>query len=105
MDSDFIEMVKQMATINVRQAPGYKTAMAIAQHPDVRFPSPVETAFAIDIEVNDDFVNDPEFQIVIDSYVKTLNNIHCQLCGDFGMTQGETLFKQMAKKMTLKYSY
>lgn len=105
MDSQFLEIVKSLATVDVRTTPVYKTALAIAKHPKAKFPNPVETAFSIEIEVNQDFVDDPDFQTVVDAYVETLNRIYAQMCEDFSREQAEAIFNRMATKLTLKYTY
>lgn len=104
MDSQFLEIVQSLATVDVRTTPNYKTAKAIANHPNAKFPNPVETAFAIEMEVNEDFVNDSDFQTVVDAYVNTLNRIYAQMCDDFPK-QADAIFNRMATKLSLKYSY
>lgn len=104
LDTEFMGFVRQLSKIEVDSAPGYKVAKAIATHPKVSFPNPVETAFSIQVEVNEDFVNDPDFAEVVDAYVTTLNRIYDQLLNDFPV-EAVVVFRQMAKTMTLKYSY
>ena len=104
MDSQFLEIVKSLATVDVRTTPNYQTAKAIANHPKAKFPNPVGTAFAMEIDVNEDFVTDPDFQTVVDAYVNTLNRIYAQMQADFP-NDAEGIFNRMGSKLSLKYSY
>lgn len=93
-----------MSKSDINQTPNYKTQLAIANHPEAWYPNPVEIAFAIEVEVNDNFVNDPEFPKIIDAYVKTLTRIYDQLIKDLPVDVAGRVFAQMATKFALRYT-
>ena len=105
MDSQFLQNVEQLATVDIRSTPNYKTMLAIANHPKATFPHPDETAFGMEVNVNQDFVDDKDFQRVVDAYVTTLNRIFDQLKSDHPFPVAVRIFEKMGTKLSLKYSY
>jgi len=105
MNAAFLEMIEAIGNVKVHETPNYKAAMAFATSPNVKFPNPAEVAFGMEIEVNEDFVNDPDFGKVVDAYVDCLNRIHAQLRKDFPAEVADRIFAKMATKFSLKYTY
>jgi hypothetical protein len=106
MKSEFIDLVGNLAELNISNLPNYKTMLAIGRHTEAKFPNPMETAARIKIEVNECFVNNPTlFNTTVDAYVKVLNNIWDQLKKDMPEEVANRVFVIMASTMTLSYTY
>lgn len=112
MKQQFLNMVESLraATTGLSKMPNYITLLALAKHPKALYRNPAEVASLIQINVNDDFVNDPElFVPTVDAYVEMLNCIYKQLLADFPYGEhGETarnIFMNMVKTMTLTYTF
>lgn len=96
--------VEQLSQIDIATTPNYTVAKAIATHPKADFPDQAKVAFSIQVDVSEDFVKDEDFPKVIDAYVTTLNRIYAQLKKDIP-ADAHVIFRQMAKTMSLKYSF
>ena len=101
MNAQFVEIIESMSKMDISTAPNYKTMLAIGNHPEAYFPNPMETAAHIKMDVNEDFVNDPDFQTVVDAYVKTLSRIYDQLKHDMPPIVADRVFAIMAQGLTL----
>ena len=105
MNSQFLAIIHNMAQMDIGKAANYKVMLAIGNHPEAYFPNPMETAAHIKMDVNEDFVNDPEFQTVVDAYVTVLNNIYLQLNRDMDLVEADRVFAIIAQGLTLTYTY
>jgi hypothetical protein len=105
MNSDLLTIIDNMAKMDIAKAANYKVMLAIGNHPEAYFPNPMETAAHIKMDVNEDFVNDPEFQTVVDAYVKVLSRIYDQLKRDMPLTTADRVFAIISQGLTLTYTY
>lgn len=105
MNITFLEAVIEMSKTNLSTSPNYKVSYDIARHPNVKYPDPSGVAFGIDIDVNENFINDPDYSSVIDAFVKTLNNVFKQIESDFGYVDAVRIFPTVVRRMNIKYSY
>lgn len=105
MNAQFLEIIRGMAKMDISKAANYRTMLAIGKHPEAYFPNPMETAAHIKMDVNDDFVNSPDFQEVVDAYVKVLSRIYDQLKQDMHAGEADRVFAIIAQSLTLTYTY
>ena len=106
MKYQFLNIMRNMSQTDISTMPNYKTMLAIGRHPEAYFPNPLETAARIKMDVNAEFVNDPElFQPVVDMYVKTLSRIYDQLKRDMKADEADKCFVVLAQNLTLTYTF
>lgn len=105
-------MLESMAQTDLSTVPNYKTMLALAKHPEAYYPNPEVVAATIKINVNHNFVTDPElFQPTVDAYVKMLSRLYDQLKTDVKRASfdkgpvADQMFMAMVPEMSLTYTY
>lgn len=107
MKRQFLAAMENVRTVDIKSTPNYKVMLAIAKHPEAAFPDPELTAAGIIINVNEEFINDPElFESTVEAYVKALSRIYDQLKHDFPPHLVDRMFSIMMNRgdFTLTYN-
>jgi hypothetical protein len=105
MNPAFSYMISSMTTLDFSKTPSYITRLALAKSPDTLYPNPSEVAFTMKVEVNEEFVNSPNFPEVISAYVTLLNNLYAQLTEDFSdIDEANKLFAIATNSLSLTYT-
>lgn len=85
MKTEFLNLIKNIAGLDISSSPNYKTILALAKHPKAFYPNPALVASKLKIDVNQEFVNDKDlFEPTVDVYVNCLSKLYSQMQNDFG---------------------
>lgn len=106
MKRQFLAVMENVRTVDIKSTPNYKVMLAIAKHPEAYFPDPELTAAGLKINVTEEFVNDPElFEPTVEAYVKALSRIYDQLKRDFPAGTADRMFPIMMSRGDFTLSY